>query len=142
MGAGALFGTSGGPKRLVFGRERPSLASWESELLARLQPGWAEVSHAFSGTEVVRIVETGLVDLALVADAPRLDGLSVLRMIRSIDARLPCVLVADGPDRRWLEAALALRAESVFSPPVDVDQMCGLLGRLLGSAVREAGGVQ
>jgi len=55
----------------------------------------------------------------------------VLRMIRRIDSALPCVLITGRPDRRWLERAMALRADSVFSPPVDVEMMSRLLLRLL-----------
>jgi DNA-binding NarL/FixJ family response regulator len=116
---------------LVLGYEQRYGSSWESELLTRLDPAGVAVRQAFTGADVLRLVETRTVHLALVSDAPRIDGLSVLRMIRSIDASLPCVLVASGPDRRWLEQALALRAESVFSPPVDLELMCRLVTRLL-----------
>jgi len=99
--------------------------------MARLDPAGAYIRHAFTGREVVHVVETGVVDVALVSDAPRIDGLSVLRMIRRIDSALPCVLITGRPDRRWLERAMALRADSVFSPPVDVEMMSRLLLRLL-----------
>jgi DNA-binding NtrC family response regulator len=117
--------------RVLLGHERSGGASWESELLTRLDPTGVLVQHAFTTSDVVRVVETGTVHLALVSDAPRIDGLSVLRMIRTIDGSLPCVLVAAGPDRRWLEQALALRADSVFSPPIDLELMCRLVTRLV-----------
>jgi DNA-binding NtrC family response regulator len=116
---------------VLLGHERTGAASWESELLTRLDPTGVAVRHAFTAADVVRVVETRTIHLALVSDAPRIDGLSVLRMIRSIDTSLPCVLVANEPDRRWLERALALRAESVFSPPIDLELMCRLVTRLL-----------
>lgn len=100
-------------------------------MLTRLNPSGVSVRHAFTTADVFRVVETRTVHLALVSDAPRVDGLSALRMIRSIDALLPCVLVANEPDRRWLERALALRAESVFSPPIDLELMFRLVARLL-----------
>ncbi|MGB9624168.1 MAG: hypothetical protein ACPMAQ_04840 [Phycisphaerae bacterium] len=117
--------------RVLLGHERSCVAAWESELLARLGPSGVLVQHAYTAADVVRAVETETVHLALLSDAPRIDGLSVLRMIRTIDGSLPCVLVAAGPDRRWLEQALALRADSVFSPPIDAELMCRLVTRLL-----------
>jgi DNA-binding NarL/FixJ family response regulator len=96
-----------------------------------LDPAGVQVRHACTSEQVLRVVETGVVHVALIADAPRLDGLAALRMIRSIDSTLPCVLITVGPDRRWLERALALRADSVFSPPIDLESMCRLVARLL-----------
>lgn len=126
---------------VLLGHGRASGVSWESELLTRLDPTGVSVQHAFTTMDAVRVVETQAVHLALVADAPRIDGLSVLRMIRSFDASLPCVLVADEPDRRWLERALALRAESVFSPPIDLELMCRLVTRLLRERRGLSGGL-
>ncbi len=126
---------------VLFGRPAWRGVPWEDGLLAKLQAGVVHVRHAYSGPEVVRVVETETVDLALVADAPRLDGLSVLRMIRSLNGSLPCLLVANGPDRRWLEEALALRAESVFSPPIDVELMWRQVERILQARMTQPGGV-
>jgi DNA-binding NtrC family response regulator len=117
--------------RVLLGHERSGIATWESELLARLGPSGVLVQHAYTAADVVRVVETETVHVALLSDAPRIDGLSVLRMIRTIDGSLPCVLIAAEPDRRWLEQALALRANSVFSPPIDAELMCRLVTRLL-----------
>lgn len=126
---------------VLLGHGRAESISWELELLTRLDPAGVSVRHAYTTADVVRAVEMRAVHLALVSDAPRIDGLSVLRMIRSIDASLPCVLVANGPDRRWLEHALALRADSVFSPPIDLELMCRLVTRLLRERRGPEGGV-
>lgn len=105
--------------------------AWPSRLRAQLGPVGVEVRGASTSGEVLRVIEMGVVQVALLADAPRLDGLAALRMIRSIDSTLPCVLITAEPDRWWLERALALRADSVFSPPINLELMCRLVMRLL-----------
>jgi len=118
---------------VLIGHDAGTEDMWASRLRERLGPVGVEVRDASTSREVLRVIEMGLVHVALLADAPRLDGLAALRMIRSIDSTLPCVLITAGPDRRWLERALALRADSVFSPPIDLELMCRLVTRLLRS---------
>ncbi len=93
---------------------------WVEGLGARLEPRGVVVQRASSGREAIRMVEDGGISLAILdAELPRMDGLSVLRIIRSIDARLPCLLVAEKPTRHFFQEALALEAYSVLAEPVD-----------------------
>ncbi len=116
-------------------------AAWQAELSVRLSREGTRIEHAVSDADVLRAVETRAAHLALLSDTPRMGGLSVLRMIRGIDRSLPCVLVASGPDRRWLERALALGAKSVFSPPIDLELMCRLVRKLLQARSEAFGGL-
>ena len=61
---------------------------------------------------------------------PRMDGLAVLRIIRSVDANLPCVLVAPAAPKRLLEQALGLDAYSVLTTPVDTTIMRSVVARI------------
>jgi DNA-binding NtrC family response regulator len=100
-------------------------------LAARLRRSGVLVRRATGRAEVLRAVEAREASTAVLWDTPEVDGLSLLRMIRTIDGGLPSVLVTAAPDRRWLERALALRAETVFSPPVDLERMGCVITRLL-----------
>jgi len=93
---------------------------WLLDVDAELRPSGFDVCWARSGTETIQRVEAGgLTAAVLVADRVRLDGLSLLRIIRSITAELPCWLVTLAPTRATLQAALELRVASVIEPPLD-----------------------
>lgn len=91
------------------------------------------VLRAQFGDETIRRVEGGgLAAAVVVADQVRSDGISLLRIIRSIDVRLPCWLVVPRTTRQVLEAALALQVTSVMTHPVEVDELALGLTRVLG----------
>lgn len=79
-----------------------------------LAPVFAE-----SSAEAIAWVERGGLAAAIVTrDRSRGDGLTLLRIIRSIDGNLPCWLVTNDPSRATLEAAFLLRTTCVLrSPP-------------------------
>jgi len=119
------------PRQVLVSQSRRAPAGWVDGLTERLRPRGIEVRRAFDGPQSIRIVETGTIDLAVLsADLPRMDGLSVLRIIRSIDEALPCVFVAAKPTRRLLEQALALHAFTVLSAPVDAATVTDLVERM------------
>ena len=96
---------------------------WLREVDDLFRPSGFVVCRAHSGPETIRRVEEGgLAGAVLIEDRPLIDGLSLLRIIRSIDLRLPCWLVTEHATRRTLEAALSLRVVSVMTPPVDVGE--------------------
>ncbi len=118
-------------RQVLVSQARRAPASWVDGLAAHLRGRGIGVRRAFDGPESIRIVETGAIDLAVLsADLPRMDGLSVLRIIRSINQSLPCVFVAKCPTRRLLEQALALRAFSVLPAPVDTAILTELVERM------------
>ena len=69
----------------------------------------------------------------------RPDGLTVLRLIRTIDAGLPCVLVSRQTGRRLLQDALSLAAFSVVRSPVDDRVLADVANRLLERFLRRFG---
>ncbi len=89
-----------------------------------LRPSGFVVCRAHTGADTIRQVEEGgLAGAVLVEDRERIDGLSLLRIIRSIDRHLPCWLVTERANRRTLEVALSLRVVSVMAQPLDLSEL-------------------
>ncbi|MBI1826493.1 MAG: hypothetical protein HY287_08180 [Planctomycetes bacterium] len=106
-------------RRLLFAYGRLVIApQWYDDLDAHFRPVGLEVCRTRSGSDAIdRIEQGGLAGAVLVADDHEIQGLSLVRIIRSIDAVLPCWLVTDAASRATLEAALALRVASVITRP-------------------------
>ncbi len=111
---------------------RAAGADWLVEAGAAIKPeGWV-LHRTHTGAETIaRVEEGGLSAAVLIADQSQIDGMSLLRIIRSIDLHLPCWLVAESPTRQMLEQALTLRATSVISQPAEMDGLVITLERLL-----------
>lgn len=110
---------------------------WVAEVEDRLRPTGLVVRRVFTGLDTIRRVEVGgLAAAVLVADGARIDGLSILRVIRTIDAGLPCWLVTGDTTRRILEEALALHVTSVMAPPVEADRLTMSLKKALIGSIR------
>jgi CheY-like chemotaxis protein len=78
------------------------------------------VRRAYTGRETIGLVERSEIDAAILSvEMPQMDGLNVLRIIRSIDAELPCVMLTADASKRTLQRALELGAYSVVTQPVD-----------------------
>jgi len=96
------------------------------------------VCRTHTGQDTIARVERGGLSAAVVCgDASRIDGLSVLRIIRSIDNVLPCWLVTTRPSRQVLEAALALRVTSVIACPFEEQDLLGALRRVLSDPISD-----
>ena len=110
------------PKRLLISQaDRAGEGEWISGLTEYLEPYPIEVRRAYTGQETIGLVEGGRIDAAILAtELPRMDGLSVLRIIRSLNAELPCVMLTADASRRILQRALELGAYSVVTLPVDL----------------------
>ena len=123
------------PKRLLISQaDRAGEGEWISGLTEYLEPYPIEVRRAYTGQETIGLVEGGRIDAAILAtELPRMDGLSVLRIIRSLNAELPCVMLTADASRRILQRALELGAYSVVTLPVDLASlrrvMAGLFRR-------------
>jgi DNA-binding NtrC family response regulator len=101
--------------------------------------GFAPVVAA-SGEQALGLVGRGAVDAAILGvRLERSDGLTVLRLIRTIDAGLPCVLVSRQTGRRLLQDALSLAAFSVVRSPVDDRVLADVANRLLERFLRRFG---
>lgn len=86
-----------------------------------------------TGPDVVTRVERGGLAAALfVDDRTAGEGLSLLRIIRSIDRDLPCWFITPMASRQILEAALSLRVISVMTYPVEVTEITLGLRKVFG----------
>lgn len=107
-------------------------AGWIGEVVAVFDPTGLAVFQAHSGPDAIRRVERGgLAGAVLIGDRAQIDGLALLRIIRSIDAELPCWLVTNEPTRLTLEVALSLRATCVMSQPATGAELALAVRRLL-----------
>jgi DNA-binding response OmpR family regulator len=94
---------------------------WVRSLSVYLEPRSVQVERVFTGRDAIGLVERGGIDAAILSsELPAMDGLSVLRIIRSLDSRLPCVMIVGDASKRTLQQALELQAYSVLIRPVDV----------------------
>ena len=73
-----------------------------------------------------RRIHTAIVDM----DCEIINGLAVIKMIRSGFPLLPCILVADDAEQKLLSAALELDVFSVINKPVDIRLLQSQLHRL------------
>ncbi len=118
----------GWPTEVLISADRIGEHRWADWLRGKLEPNGLAVHRAYSGDEALEVVRAGSLSLAVLGtQAPRSGGLALLRQIRSVDARLPCVLVAGGIDGRYLRKALELKAYSVLTTPVDQDILRDLI---------------
>ncbi len=121
--------------------------SWQPALEMIVGPRWIRTYHADNDRELLRVVEQGLVDAAVLDDGANwnVDVLQVLRMIRRLDARLPVVVLTTRRDRRWLESALRLAAFSVVIKPLELEELLRQVHRMMvriDVVLRRGGGFQ
>jgi CheY-like chemotaxis protein len=91
---------------------------WCDEFESGFRPAVVSICRVHTRLDAVQRVELGgLAAAILLADDHEIDGLSVLRTIRSIDAVLPCWLLMKNVTRHALQAALTLKATSVIEFP-------------------------
>jgi DNA-binding NtrC family response regulator len=73
-----------------------------------------------------RRVHTAILDM----DCEKVNGLAVIKMIRSGFPLLPCILLADEAEEKLLSEALELDVFSVINKPVDIPLLQNQLHRL------------
>ncbi len=120
-------------RELLLAQRRSAIRpQWFGALEAVLNPGSLDVCPAYSAPDTIRRVEQGgLAAALLVADDESIDPLSLLRIIRSIDAVLPCCLVTTEATKAMLQSAFLLNAMSVVTHAASVDEMTLVLHRLI-----------
>ncbi|MCP4250507.1 MAG: response regulator [bacterium] len=124
-------GRSASPHVLIAHSDRLGGAEWIGGLTTYLEPHAIRVRRVYTGPDTISLIEAGQVDAAVLSiDMPRLDGLGILRTIRSIDDRLPCVMVTGDASSRTLRRALDLGAYSVVTRPVDLQAMTRVMAGL------------
>ncbi|MCH7812602.1 MAG: response regulator [Planctomycetes bacterium] len=129
-------GRSASSHVLISHTDRPGGTDWIRGLTTYFEPYSIRVRQVYTGPDTISLIEAGQVDAAVLSiDMPKLDGLGILRTIRSIDDRLPCVMVTADASSRTLRRALDLGAYSVVTCPVDLQAitrvMAGLFRRFL-----------
>lgn len=104
--------------------------TWANALAEWLGPCGVEIVWARTGLELMEIVESAGVHLAVLElDLPQLDGLGVLRLMQRADIRVPSVLVSDSTGPEVLTAALRWNAFSVVRKPVDSEVLSNTVSR-------------
>ena len=123
----------GDPARdVLLAHERVPQWGWLGSLEDALRPAGYGVCRTHSGADTIERVERGgLAAAVLLGDGQRIEGLSLLRIIRSIDSALPCWLVMETPTRRTMQTAFSLRATSVMSYPVAREDLSLALMKVL-----------
>lgn len=100
---------------------------------------------AGDGEEALQIVRSQEVHLVLVdMHMPRLTGLEVLRRLRQLQVRVPCILLSANLDDQLIQAARQANAFSVLSKPVTRQRITWTVEQALrvsysGHFVRDAG---
>lgn len=114
---------------------RPDLEGpgWHDHVDSRLR-GAGLWLHRFSSSRgaIERVELGGLAGAVLFAGAGDAEGLTLLRIIRSIDQRLPCWVVTPASSRRVWQAAFDLRVTGVMTRPVEPAEFSFTLTRALG----------
>jgi len=103
-----------------------------------LGPHGFVIHRVTSGGEAIWMVQRRAVDAAVLDDElPDMSGVRALRMIRTMNRRLPIILVgrqaADPAQDHLLRSALELEALSVLAEPVDLELLLGQMARLFES---------
>lgn len=112
-------------------------SAWLRSLDEAFAPCGLSPCHTHTRASTLERVEIGGLSAAvLVDDRPRIDGLSVLRAVRSIDAALPCWLLTANASRRLLAAALELSVCGVMESMADVADLSHRLAKYLDDPLR------
>ncbi len=107
-------------------------ATWVRQAEVAFGPSGFDLCQARTGPETIRRVEEGGLAAAVVVENHRdIDGLSLLRIIRSVDNILPCWLLTHDTRRQTFEVALSLRVISVFSLAIGAHELADAIRKRL-----------
>jgi DNA-binding NtrC family response regulator len=107
--------------------------SWLPALELIVGPQWLTIHKVSGDTQLLRVVESGLADAAVLDDAAdwSVDVLHLLRIIRRLNEMLPVVVISSRSDRRWLEDALRLAVFSVVARPLELEELLRQIQRMM-----------
>lgn len=89
-----------------------------------LEPFGFQTHLACDGEEAVAIVRTGSIHLVLLdMHMPRLTGLETIRLVKQLNAALPCILLSAALDEPIVRQAQQLQTFSVLPKPVTRQQL-------------------
>ena len=105
--------------------------AWPQAVAEIFQPRGINALLANKGGEIVRLVSNNKIHLAILDTVQDdLTGMQALKVIRQHDPLVPCILLAQQPEKRLLADALALNAFSVLAKPVDLTLLAEQIDRL------------
>jgi len=107
--------------------------SWQDALEQIVGPQWITTYRVRGGSELLKVVEAGVADAAVLDDTADLglDVMQILRMIRRLDSALPVVIITEQPDRRYMENALRLAAFSIVQRPLELEELLRQIRRMM-----------
>ena len=116
---------------LISQAERSAMGGWVEGITGYFEPRSVTVRRVYTGREAIGAVDRGGIDAAILStELPRMDGFSVLSIIRSIDKALPCVMVTSNASKHTLKRALELGAFSIITQPVDLEALTRVMAGL------------
>jgi len=122
---------------LVVIRCQTEETTWFEGVAADLNAVGLSMARSDSFEEAIhRVEQGGLAGAALFGDATYIDGLSLMRFIRSIDRWLPAWLVVADVSPRTVRAAFELRVNGVMNRPVAPGAFCRTLTKALSRPVQ------
>ena len=105
--------------------------AWPQAVSEIFQPRGINALLANTGGEIVRLVSNNKIHLAILDSVVKdLTGMQALKVVRQHDPLVPCILLAQQPEKRFLAEALALNAFSVLAKPVDLSLLAEQIDRL------------
>lgn len=118
------------PRRVLLVDNEPAACNLLKRLLD--QCGY-QVRIASDGMQALQQVKRGLADLVVTElHVPRLQGLEVLRRIRTINAGIPVIVVTNRPSLTDAVEAMKLGALDFFAKPVEPLKLRRIIDRELG----------
>lgn len=113
---------------------------WLADVDASFAPAGMVACRVQGGEEALQCVQRGGLSAAVFWTERRWgDGLTLLRIVRSIDVDLPCWLVGDDASRWALQEALSLRVTSILARRVGPDELTELLQRRIARTDESSG---
>jgi DNA-binding response OmpR family regulator len=120
-----------GSAQILVVDDDPGIREVLEEALSRL--GY-QVQGASDGLWVSRVLREGVFPFDLVVldwRMPDLDGLAVLRELRTFAQATPVILISIAADDQLRAEALSLGAFEVLHKPIDLDELCSMVERAL-----------
>jgi len=105
--------------------------AWPQAVSEIFQPRGINALIAKSSSDIVKLVSNNKIHLAILDSVINdLTGMQALKAIRQHDPLVPCILLAQQPEKHLLAKALALNAFSVLAKPVDINLLAEQIDRL------------
>ena len=119
-------------------------SSWDRQWLADVDAAFGSAGlvacRAYGGDETAQCVQSGGLAAAVFwTERQWGEGLTLIRIVRSISSDLPCWLVGDDASRWALQEAFALRVTSVLARCVEPGELTSMLQRRLDRAAENLG---